>query len=668
MTDRYQDGNSPRDSFARPSRKWICGQRDGGPCGTGPDASGGCGAHRDCRPVLENGRWHCVRPPSAGGPCSEGPSPDGACSQPVQTCLPVRTRRAARWRAVLWTVTAVIGVLALLLGGRWGTPVPVPGPLSSTHGTIESCATCHGDAASSPVSWVTAAFTAGSPSDHNAACAACHGAGSHGDRQHMVDPEILQRLTAKAVEQESSAESRNAPAFPAPDFTGGTIACATCHREHRGPDHDLADMTDERCQACHIQRFDVSGKGHPEFTDFPSSQSPSILFSHATHYRKHIPEKFMGAVILPCKMCHKPEEDRRHMNSAPFAKACDACHGPEAMGEDLEASGKGIPFLTIPALDLPALRRAGVAVDGWPADAEGELTPFMTALLSGRSEEREILDRVAGLNLRSLAGASPDDLAAVEKLIKAIERLILDLQAKGADAVDNRLSLGRIRKGNPPSPQALVAGLTPEVVGTFIHAALPHLLPDDRPPDGAKKNGAWKPPGGWFVEGQTLFFRPVGHYDTVSRGWLEYLARFGKKKDPKSLTEVIALYRSKETPGKCTKCHNVRQFEPGEAFRGWGTRSSAGDGMRFTAYSHKPHLHTVPKPPEGKENCLTCHALAEGNDFAKWFENPEKIPDFAPIPQKRCIACHDGNKVSNRCTLCHAYHVRSFGEPDAQRR
>ncbi len=554
----------------------------------------------------------------------------------------------------------MIGVLALLFGGRWEGGGPAFGPLSSVHSGIEVCVACHPSSSSRELSWIPTAFAPKSPEDHNAACIACHDVGPNGGRAHLVPPETLQRLTTNAAERRASEKDVRSPVIPAPDFANRDIACATCHSEHQGRDYDLVAMTDERCQACHIQRIEGLGASHPEFTEFPGQRQQSILFDHATHYRIHIPEKFM-AVTIPCNLCHQTQGDGRDMGTTSFEKSCDACHGPEVNGKDATTSGKGIPFLSLPALDLETLRKAGVAVDGWPAAADGVLTPFMVALLSGESGNRELLDRTADLDLGALKDVSKEGIAAVDGLLRAIERLALDLRASGAKTVDDRLSISRIRKGNPPLPGMLVAGLTQTVVDVFIRTSLPHLAPQGNTETGTLTAETWKPSGGWFVEGYTLYYRPVGHNDVFSRAWFEYLARFGRKKSPEALAEAIDLFRYEEIPGKCAKCHATRQFGPGADFRGWGPRNPAGGELRFTDFSHNRHLHPVAIRNEGVENCRICHKLAEGDGFAEWYVDPEQTPyqsNFVPIPKERCAVCHDGNQVVDRCTRCHAYHVR----------
>ncbi len=126
--------------YERPNCRWICGRAaEGHPCRIGPGPRGDCRATSECTPALQikpgetKGRWRCTRPKSAGGPCSEGPLPNGACSHVIPPCQPVRSLRAKRALATLWTVALTLGGLLVALYGNARWNFITPRELSSHH-------------------------------------------------------------------------------------------------------------------------------------------------------------------------------------------------------------------------------------------------------------------------------------------------------------------------------------------------------------------------------------------------------------------------------------------------------------------------------------------------------------------------------------------------------
>lgn len=142
---------------------------------------------------------------------------------------------------------------------------------------------------------------------------------------------------------------------------------------------------------------------------------------------------------------------------------------------------------------------------------------------------------------------------------------------------------------------------------------------------------AW---GGWFRENYDLYYRPSGHEDDFMRFWIE---RSSAHQSTEEMLGVIKSRFSKETVGKCLKCH---QLDKGQILA-W---SQPGSEPELTHFDHVPHLLV-----EG--DCRSCHP------FRKSDENGEARPSsFEPLKRQDCVRCHSQEKRSSNCQLCHDYH------------
>ena len=139
-------------------------------------------------------------------------------------------RRRPLWWALGIAGGLVVVCAVLFAAGRRG--VASPGPLSAGHTAIDRrCAECH----------ATARLGSGHVADLR--CERCH------------DPAASDRLAQISHLRRGTGDRATAHA-------GEVIACATCHREHRGR-ADLAHAGDDRtCVRCH--QFASLGR-HPEF-------------------------------------------------------------------------------------------------------------------------------------------------------------------------------------------------------------------------------------------------------------------------------------------------------------------------------------------------------------------------------------------------------------------
>jgi hypothetical protein len=127
----------------------------------------------------------------------------------------------------------------------------------------------------------------------------------------------------------------------------------------------------------------------------------------------------------------------------PFEETCSACHVDQITGAERMSGPRGVPFLTIPGLDVEILRKRNAAIGEWPEGSEAELTPFMAMLLRGRASIKDDLARIGKRDLLDLSDASDADIAAVERVAWAIKSLIFDMSTK-----DRALSMPILAAGN----------------------------------------------------------------------------------------------------------------------------------------------------------------------------------------------------------------------------
>lgn len=221
-----------------------------------------------------------------------------------------RDRKLRRWRRVLtWGTLAacVIGVsfATVLPGSRRAIQA---GPLSFAHSMFnDECSRCHQE------SFQTAKkFVGGDAHGHvvpNQACIQCHDGPHH-----------------------------NA-------FVGDEIACATCHREHRGR-VALSRVSDGQCTECHAALKNHRKGGadgmrventitsfasdHPKFGVQRSAfKDPCQLhFNHQLHLKSEgvLVGPGKEKKILQCIDCHLTDSAGRHMQKINYEKHCSECH------------------------------------------------------------------------------------------------------------------------------------------------------------------------------------------------------------------------------------------------------------------------------------------------------------------------------------------------------
>jgi len=199
----------------------------------------------------------------------------------------------------------------------------------------------------------------------------------------------------------------------------------------------------------------------------------------------------------------------------------------------------------------------------------------------------------------------------------------------------------------------LVSGLSETVAPVMAKLAQPSRGGLTGPTESVEAD-TWARYGGWFRDGATLYYRPVGHADPVLKGWLGVLTSLESSHSWTSA--VLETLRSNEYPGRCTKCHSSEQGADTRQVIHWRPRVGVKALSRLTVFSHKTHF-----PMLSEEGCTTCHQLNPevGKSYLESYEHGDinkAVSNFSPIKVETCASCHVPQRAGDRCTTCHRYH------------
>lgn len=665
--------------YERPQDRWVCGHlADGKPCSRGPDRDGRCRVATVCTPRQDNGRWACRRSAQEGGPCEAGPFPDGRCCQSMMPCEPQPSLRTLRGRASLWATALAVGIAALLIGAGGASQYLMPGPLTSQHAGLTDCSTCHAGAGPGKMDWIHQLVRAAAPEQHANLCIGCHAMGAQPFAPHTHPVDELRRLTEasrETVKGSTGLLQRVGLSQPV-SLQGGNaqLYCATCHREHQGEFHSLKDVSNARCQTCHVAKFGSFGTSHPQFSDYPYRRRTRIVFDHSAHIEKYFPEaaKEAAAGQPPpgCSGCHQPGFDQKYMEVKPYASMCANCHQKDILGTGRTTGPKGIDFLAVPGIDVSTLAEKKIDIGGWPKTSEAALTPFMKLLLtaSGETVHMELGD----LDLIDLSKADDDALEKVKSLAWAVKRIFGRLEATTLEtiigggqaasrqqlavltgAISHDVILAANREWFPKLHEELQNNEKGEPTAAFKDPDKEQEQPQAPAPFDAE---AWAEYGGWYRQDYNIRYRPAGHGDPFLRAWLDYAAQAQAGGPDNPLAPVFELLGSQEGVGRCARCHSIDASEGGAKRINWRPFYTDHVKNRFTSFAHKAHL-----PAVGIKGCAACHDLnAAGGAYLKSYsENDANIhaPNFKPIEKALCSSCHTRQASWESCTLCHSYHV-----------
>ncbi len=679
-------------SYDRPTQDWVCGRADNGePCPMGPGPKGRCEAAFECRPRREGDRWVCNRPRRGSDePCCEiGPSPIGVCGRPLTPCSPRRGLRAVRTRLVLGVLAAAIALLSLLLTSERGRLFMTPGELSSVHSFPDgTCADCHDRGDLAPLAWLADAEPA-HHRDPSQKCLRCHDLGAAAMNPHSAPSQQLAEWSAKAADGRA-ADGASPPlriAMSAP-LAGSAnhdsdLACAACHQEHRGKNHDLTAIANEQCQVCHQNQFTHFAQGHPLFSSYPFRERNRIVFDHKKHFQIHFQqESRQDDAPDSCLACHQVDARGDQMIIKPFENACASCHNKDFAGFDSGAST--IPVLRIPLIDVEGFEDAELPVGAWPDDwdsLETTLPPF-TMFLLGDSEKNA--KAVAQLTGKDLDVIDEEDQPAAADLAWALKEMLHDIGEKGHAELERRL-LARLGRDLAPSEkEALREVVSPEMFQTTAKRWFPGLGGEieqrkagDAPdaafmdPDEMEERLSFDPAelGRNWVRTDanlTLAYRPASHADPFMKLWLG-LARSaqagsgGKAAD--GLFKNLGGASDKVAAGRCLKCHTTDQDAPSRLH--WTGKRPDLTQRQATKFSHASHFHLLEE-----RNCVTCHRFnfsTASEDYLAAFdyhtagENKPPAGNFQSINKSTCAQCHTRDSAGENCLSCHNYHVGRFG-------
>src|SRR3989344_1131706 len=126
-----------------------------------------------------------------------------------------------------------------------------------------------------------------------------------------MEPAELKAVTAaqmkrRAPASEASKYPWGAPAGKHAEVKApASLACATCHKEHRGTEHAITALTNAQCLSCHSQSFPSFSRGHPEFETYPFQRRARVFFDHGGHFAKHFVDTKREDISFAT--CHAPD-------------------------------------------------------------------------------------------------------------------------------------------------------------------------------------------------------------------------------------------------------------------------------------------------------------------------------------------------------------------------
>ncbi len=389
----------------------------------------------------------------------------------IKQGLPDRGRllpqRYLLWRRLflLAAVLLIMVAATIIYQFNWALNFIAPGELSRPHSQLwqgvarqETCQSCH---PSSTGTFLNLTPLAQQASPHpgmrqQEACAACHA--SQLENLLRGTPHDLTLLELETLGKTSKAKlvSSQIHIDPLPvkaannspiDWHSRSFACSDCHHEHQGLGFSLSAMSDQRCQACHHQRFESFAHDHTEFKHYPKMDIENkIAFDHRSHSGKHFVKDNKA---FDCNVCHLQDRNgtKTLVRSTGFDAACAACHR-----EPLSVSlSEGIVLWQLPNVDINAIGDSLDGLQNWPEAAsyvnDLPISPLMRQLVIaemkvGPSEVSvQAIERLTRItNLDQLDVTKLIDRQLIIEVAKAAKNILLKLATDGQAVVKERLS------------------------------------------------------------------------------------------------------------------------------------------------------------------------------------------------------------------------------------
>lgn len=689
--------------YARPNQPWRCGwAADGHACPLGPTKWGLCRAAHECSPYKSGNTWVCARTKAHGGTCDEGPLPDGTCCKQIQKCQPTRSVLSRRGVLSLTITAAAISLAFIILGAPNRQKLVSPGELTSQHSqVVDRCEDCHVAAAGGVGAWIDTAFDAEATQRQSDLCLECHtDLGRNAKSPHSSAPELLAELTRqrsddpKAPLNLANGELVVAKTMWSQPNSHADLACATCHREHRGKAADLKQLTNQQCQVCHVDSFHGFSSGHPEFSDYPYERRTRIYFDHLSHYGQHFAAT-EGNGERKCNDCHQPDSAGRYMLVKEFEVTCAECHSHQIQDD----TTLGIAVVSLPGLDIDAVVRNGRVIGQWPSDyplhveAASNVTPLQRLLLRSYEGYADVEQTLSEVDLRDLRNADSGQLQAVESLVWLLKESLYDTVQKGHPEIQRRLNTVLAQKASSQQITRLANSFPLNATIAMQKQWLPDLSEEIE----AKRSGASLPTpstvaevdpaielkserredamlaSGWYVHGSSLSlrYRPIGHADPLLKTLLDIGAdgvveRGGVSPLNATLHDLFDQVASPFAAGRCIKCHSVETGDDAITRVNWRPYRRPMSEHRFTGFSHAPHVTLL-----REEACSECHLFSTAQETVASLFRPEFVTsnwlpalnphefssDFEPMSKLDCAKCHSNDSGRDSCLTCHNYHV-----------
>jgi hypothetical protein len=679
-------------TYATPNQPWMCGNREN-PCELGPNPKGKCAVTFECRPVKKGDRWICnrARRGSDKAACSSGPSPSGVCGCAIAKCTPRPSLSLCLSRANWFVFTIVVTVILVAFSHPRGGYFASPGPLIQAHSHGESeCQMCHAQSGTgAPLNWFTISTNASHANMAHLNCVKCHDYGPNALNPHsLATSELVAARDARPRQHKDSLhESSSAgvrldllrTAFHAFSSQGSEteIACARCHMEHQGRFHDLTKMSSTQCQVCHETAFQSFGNGHPNFGNYPFTESSRIIFNHQSHFEEHFEKSGeAGKTAASCLTCHAVDERGERVGVRPFSRSCAQCHEDEVHTNDPE--GARIPIVRVPFLDIDTLESEGEAVGAWPDDWDSLETTFSpaTLLLLSATTPKETLKAFWQTDVDILEDA---DLSQTSQLLWSFKELLGGLRTNGVTEITQRLSMALDRPLTPKEQKELENAFPRQAIEELVDAWFPDVISE------LSQHALGEAPIAGFMEEMedrlnfdtmplshgwirsdvdfTLYYQPTRHEDTFIKLLLEASLKHEALGRPLFLE--IAGHANAPKAGRCTKCHSESTAPKKELH--WAAKRYNSTDRPFTKFSHVAHFRNIGMLDN--KGCYSCHALNKQENSKAFLESfhyfndqpsANFIGNFSAIEKNTCVECHSPRHAGDNCLMCHNYHVGEF--------